>query len=920
MKTKDLFRFLFFILHLSFIVGLSLSSRSQVPTVQDCLGAIPVCQDIYTQATTYLGSGNYPNEIYNNPGNCVNDCPGSCLDGEQNSVWYVFTVQTSGMLRMTITPFYNADDYDWAVYDITVLRCSDIYSMYPQMQKSCNAWGSSTFNGPTGISSAMGGTAHCNHCGDGSGTSKWNADLAVTAGRTYVLIIENWGTTPQGGYTLDFSASTASIYDNVRPYLQSVHSDEISCGTTQIVVEFSENVMCESVDASDFLLTGPGGPYTVLSVSGETCMLGGTMERIYTLTIDRPIGSDGDYAMQLVPMNFVYDACNNFALGNTVTFTVSLGAPVINTLGMTIQPATCGIANGSITGILVGGNNPPFTYLWTNQSGAPVGSQLNLTNVPSGNYTLKVTDNSTCATFSGPHFVSESGGPEVDESGLVITGANYGANNGHITGLAINGNGPFNYEWTDENAAMVGTDIDLHDVYSGNYFLTVIDVNNCDTLLGPYFVQQIGGPLGVQASASPLSVCLGESSQLNANAFGGTGIYTFSWASNPPGFSSGLQSPVVFPAITTTYTVTIDDGYNSENSSVIVQVSSLPVSSAGDDQTIPYGTSTTIYGSATGGSGTYHYQWEPADMLISPNAQNPATKKLYQTTLFRVRVTDLTSGCEGNYDTVVVYLDGGPLGVTLSISDDTICKGESTIMSAFGFGGNYGYYTYTWYYGTEVLKVEENITSALQVNPIVQGTYVYTVEIDDGYNTSSSQITLVVAPSPVFFITGTDPVIACPFDTVTLAPSMTYQGSSYYWSNGSVEPEIRISSTGIGYDVRSYELTVTNSDGCVFSDSITVIFDFAACFGIEENRNYPTVKVYPNPSPGLFQVELEEMKGFSRLQVINANGFVVHESELDGKLQGYKKIPLDLSAFPGGFYFLRVIHERFMHHQKLVVN
>ncbi len=306
-STKKNFYITILIFHFSFFVFHFSSSYAQMPTVQDCMGAIPVCQDIYVEENSYYGSGNYPNEIYNPTGDCTYDCPGSCLDGEQNSVWYIFTVQVAGLLRMTIDPAIDNDDYDWAVYDLSELRCSDIFSHYNLMQKSCNAYGSTTYNGNTGISSPNGGSTNCSHCGE-TGSNKWNMDLPVQQGRTYVLVVENWGS-PEGGYTLDFSASTASIYDNVRPYLETVLADSISCGTSEIIVEFSENVKCNSVDPTDFQVSGPGGPYTVLDAQGQACMVGGDMEKKYTLIIDRPINSDGDYSVQLMPLNFVYDAC-----------------------------------------------------------------------------------------------------------------------------------------------------------------------------------------------------------------------------------------------------------------------------------------------------------------------------------------------------------------------------------------------------------------------------------------------------------------------------------------------------------------------------------------------------------------------------------------------------------------------------------
>jgi hypothetical protein len=906
---------LVFIFCFSLFVFHSPLTFAQMPTVQDCMGAIPVCQDIYVEENSYSGTGNYPNEIFNPSGNCQQDCPGSCLDGEQNSVWYIFTVQVAGNLRVLIDPIGN-DDYDWAVYDLTELRCSDIYSSYTLMQKSCNAYGQPP-DGNTGISTAMGGTSNCNACGP---TSLWNKDLPVLQGRTYVLVIENWSGT-NDGFTLDFSSSTASIYDDVRPELSTVLADQITCGTTEVIVDFSENVMCESVDPSDFLFDGPGGPYIVLDVQGEACLVGGTMEKRYTLIINKPVSIDGDYSVQLKPMNFVYDACNNFALGNTIIFNVDLGAPLINEFGMEIQMATCGLSNGSITNLQIIGT-PPYTYLWTDEGGNTVGTGIDLLNVPSGNYYLKVSDTHTCESIGGPYFIDQTGQPQVDDASVVITGADYGANNGQITGLIISGTEPLTYLWTDELSNPVGSDPDLLNIYAGNYYLLVTDVYGCDTLAGPYYVEQLGGPIGVQAAAHPPAICAGESSQLVATAFGGAGNYTFAWTSNPSGFISDIQSPVVFPLVTTQYTVTISDGYNVTESSATVTVNPSPVTNAGIDQTINYGTSTTLNGLATGGSGSYNYFWEPADSLINPNAQNTATHRLYQTTVFTLKAIDAATGCISLYDTVVVSLQGGPLGVTASAQDDTICKGETTVLTAYGSGGNeIGYYTYTWLYGTDILKVETNSISIININPVIIGNHVYTVKVDDGFNISSYNITINVAPSPAFFILNGPQIIACPSDTVILEPNReVLPGDKYYWSNGSTDLSVRVTTTGIGYSSKTLNLKIKNAEGCEFSDTVTVIFDFAACFGIDEYKSFPTVNVYPNPSTGLINIDLEESAGFSEIQLINPQGAVVYSKGLGNAAPGRSLIVADLSKFPKGVYLLRAIHNRFIYVQKVVLN
>jgi hypothetical protein len=286
-----------------------------------------------------------------------------------------------------------------------------------------------------------------------------------------------------------------------------------------------------------------------------------------------------------------------------------------------------------------------------------------------------------------------------------------------------------------------------------------------------------------------------------------------------------------------------------------------------------------------------------------------------------LKVTDIYSVCHSLFDTVIVALEGGPLGVTISQPQDTICKGESTTITAYGFGGNYhDDYTYTWYLGTGFLKEETSPVSTLVVSPDDNGEYIYTVKIYDGYNEYSENITLFVAPTPEFNILGGPQIIACPTDTVLLKPNSSFTLADYYWSNGATEPSILIGTTGIGFSIRTLKLTITNQDGCQYSDSITVVFDFAACFGIDEYESFPYVKIFPNPTTGQINVELEDGEGFSALQILNMQGTLVYQKELKSLLPGPNLITADLSGFPRGVYLIKAIHDHFLHLQKVVLN
>lgn len=75
----------------------------------------------------------------------------------------------------------------------------------------------------------------------------------------------------------------------------------------------------------------------------------------------------------------------------------------------------------------------------------------------------------------------------------------------------------------------------------------------------------------VTVTANRDSVCQGDTTQLFAKAGGGSGGYTYSWRSNPGGFSSTEQNPVVKPANdTTTYTVAVFSGNSATSGSIII--------------------------------------------------------------------------------------------------------------------------------------------------------------------------------------------------------------------------------------------------------------------------------------------------------------------------------------------------------------
>ena len=114
-----------------------------------------------------------------------------------------------------------------------------------------NVWSSSSMSFfsnstdmPNGYFQTTGGTGTSNGPGDTNGPP-FNADLPVQAGQTFALVVMNWTNSPNG-YTIDFTQSTASLYDNINPYPVSVVPD---CANQHFHVIFSEPVVTSSVSS-----------------------------------------------------------------------------------------------------------------------------------------------------------------------------------------------------------------------------------------------------------------------------------------------------------------------------------------------------------------------------------------------------------------------------------------------------------------------------------------------------------------------------------------------------------------------------------------------------------------------------------------------------------------------------------------------
>ena len=235
--------------------------------------------------------------------------------------------------------------------------------------------------------------------------------------------------------------------------------------------------------------------------------------------------SPGTYYFKL----FIGEDSTCFNTYGPFTLTNQSG-PTLNINGAQITHATCGNSNGSITGITIGNvTGIPFVQ-WLDSLDNPVGTSIDLTNLPPGKYKLKFKDQSGCDTIITPSYTIQSLGIiTIDTALLNITSSQCAYASGTITG--VNVQGATSYLWTNAAGQTVSTSLLPGFIYPGTYVLTATNQYGCikktDSIHVPtYPYMSFTTPLQIQGRPGRCDSLNGYVNVLN---FPNPQNYTFRW-------------------------------------------------------------------------------------------------------------------------------------------------------------------------------------------------------------------------------------------------------------------------------------------------------------------------------------------------------------------------------------------------------
>ncbi|MFH1320940.1 MAG: T9SS type A sorting domain-containing protein, partial [Bacteroidota bacterium] len=536
-------------------------------------------------------------------------------------------------------------------------------------------------------------------------------------------------------------------------------------GAPSIIIDSATNISCNGGNDGEIYITVAGGtaPYTYLWSNTDTIEdIANLPAGTYTVTVT---GSDSCASTQ----------------------SIVLTEPPALILSITVDSnVSCnGFCDGIAT-VLVSGGTPPYTYLW--DDGQPIATAMGLC---SGTYYVNITDSAGCIAVDSATIT------EPLPLNIVITGTTLSTcfnPNGEACISVTGGTPPYTYVWDDP---AMQTDSCAIMLIAGEYHLTVTDANGC-IVIDTIIINDIPGPAIDSISTADIT-CFGAcDGSATLTASGGTAPFTYIWK-NFSGDTIGVGSDSISGLCEGTYIATVIDSNSCFTSTAFI-INEPPlliytIISLNDASCNGF-CDGDVTAMASGGTFPYTYFWD--DSL----AQTTATADSLCSGSYSVIISD-ANGCSV-VDSVFINEFSALASAIISstpVSCNGFCDGSASVMVAGGLTP----YTYLWS-GGQTTSSATGLCSNTN-----------TVIITDANGCQTTNTVVITEPDPLVindFVIDVSCYGMCDGSIYITDVTGGTPFYSYMWIPGTPSPGSVCPGT--------YNLTVTDINGCTATDSITV--------------------------------------------------------------------------------------------------
>ena len=722
---------------------LCINNYTPPPSVSaDCNGAGRLCNKNPVSVSNMSGGGANVNE--NN---------GTCISGwgitESNSVWYTWTCQTAGTLTMDILPANQADDIDFALFQLnTTNPCG------PRTLIRCTAASCTNALASTGMNATSTDVTEPLDCPFGS--DAYVQQINMTAGTSYAILIMN--ATAANGFTINWGGTgtfTGPDANITSPSLTVCAGEPVTLDGSTSTNYTNLNWNFLNGPGSPNSATGPGphtvtypnaGSYTaILNATGNGC----TSVEAVNVTVTESatpaftaIGPlcEGAAAPPLpttsnngITGTWSPSTVNTAATGTTTyTFTPDAGqcsAPA--TMDVTISPSTSTVTFAAVPAFCEGSPAPAFPAQTSTPTVTGTWSPAAISTTASGTYTF-TPDAGSCASAATinitvnplPTVTISSNTPLCVGDALNLT-----ANT--VAGGTYDWSGPNGFDSSDEDPVRPG--VILSD--GGNYTLQLTDANGC--------VSQASTNVVVGNSVTPVLTAVGPFCSENttpvslaANIPGGT------WSGNGVTDPNGTFVPSTAGTGTHTITYTHTQGCGGTATMNIVVDDAPPANFTAD---ILLGCAPLTV-SFTSDPGMESSEWTFGDNTtasgiggVTHTYANPGT--------YTVTLTNTLNGCSTT-NSVTNYITVFADPVAAFDVSSTVLTQVSTEVIFYNNSNNAT--SYSWDFGDETTSTA---TNPIHTYPQEPGSYtIILTAFSAGGCSDQATLTIVVREDQVIYV------------------------------------------------------------------------------------------------------------------------------------------------------------------------
>ena len=674
----------------------------------------------------------------------------------------------NGVVQATATGGFLPYSFIWSNLDETSIStklCAGIHSVTVTDSLSCSASQSITLTQPQALNAMTSATqTSCNGYCDAS---------------AYVIVN---GGTPD--YSFNWTSSTVNN-DSISGLCAGTYyvtiTDINSCKLIKQVDIIEPSFVTINITEIPTLCNNSCDGKAIANASGGISPYTYLWDDVANQTTDTAFSlCEGDYILT------VSDANNcQYTANATITSPSEVIAQILN-----YGNEKCNNSNDAFAQVDVSGGTGAYSYNWSYFS-----STNNIFNVPSGTYSVTVTDINGCTDLTSINLT------EPSPITVILTPTDekcWEANDGTISSFVTGGVPPYYYSWSNSQISPIATGLG-----GGVYILNVIDSNYCQVSTSATIYSASNFYIEVD---TVINANCGQSNGSGAiNIFGGQPDFSYLWS------STNGNGVTINNVAAGTYQIEVTDA-NGCKDSTDINISDIE----GPKVINPTKTNILCNGGNNGDAGFTVVQQVPNPPINyvwsnfasgTVTAGNTININSLTADVYTVIVTD-NAGCIGTGS--VTITEPSQLLTSITNTVKPLCNGDCDGKAYVIAGGGTSPYSFIWSNG-----------DTLQLQQALCGDTLYSITATDNNGCTATTNVTIIDNAPLQ-ISGIANDLKC-YGVYDGSISINVTGGyGVYYYSWSPSPAGGNSNTVGSLPANTYSVSVSDMNNCSISDNFTI--------------------------------------------------------------------------------------------------